>query len=121
MANLLRPCGRLLLTTPYKYYRRVPFEALSLAEDGGHVRWGYTLGEMKQLFADTGLVVIEEGYVTGPLSQWLIRIQRILMAANLILGWVVVFPFRWIVVFDSLLTRITRFPSLSIAVVGEKA
>ncbi len=120
ISHILRPGGRLLLTTPYRYYHHLPGDAISDVEDGGHVRWGYSHPEMKQRLSNAGLATVTQEYVTGPLSQCLIRIQRMLSRAHPLIGWAVVLPLRWVVAFDPFLMRISDYPSLSIAVVGEK-
>src|SRR5258708_26762975 len=42
LADMLKPGGRLLLTTPFKDHRGLIKEKLSESDDGGHVRCGYT-------------------------------------------------------------------------------
>jgi 2-polyprenyl-3-methyl-5-hydroxy-6-metoxy-1,4-benzoquinol methylase len=120
MARLLRPDGCLLLTAPYKHYHRFLGDVLSTTEDGGHVRWGYTHPELKRIFEGAGLRVMSAEYVSGPLSQGLIRIERLLSRVHPFAAWAAVLPFRWIVVLDHLATRMTGYASLSVAVVGQR-
>ncbi|MBI2278870.1 MAG: class I SAM-dependent methyltransferase [Candidatus Brennerbacteria bacterium] len=125
LSDLLRPGGRLLLTTPYKHYSKrllgddkVP---LSTHEDGGHVRWGYTHEELERIFNGAGLSVVRKDYVSGIISQLNIVLYRILQSKiNYKIAWGLSFPFRILVVFDSLVTELIGFPHLSVAVVGEK-
>lgn len=125
LSDLLRPEGRLLLTTPYKNYSKrllgddkVP---LSTYEDGGHVRWGYTHEELEQIFNEAGLSVSKKNYVSGIVSQLNIVLYRILQSKiNYKIAWILCFPFRALVIFDSIITKIVKFPRLSVAVVGEK-
>lgn len=120
LSSLLRPGGRLLLTTPYKHYRRLVGDRLSNGEDGGHIRWGYTHAEMRRLLGDHGLDVEVEGYVSGIVSQSLTNIQRILSRPHPRIGWLLVFPLRLLQLLDRPLTRLLRYPYLSIAVVAVK-
>src|ERR1035441_5132236 len=59
LANLLRPGGRLILTTPSEAY--IPIDAgddgpFSKAEDGGHVRKGYTADQLRLLTTQAGQI-----------------------------------------------------------------
>jgi 2-polyprenyl-3-methyl-5-hydroxy-6-metoxy-1,4-benzoquinol methylase len=116
----LKPGGRLLLTTPFKYYRRLLGDRLSETQDGGHVRWGYTHHEMKALFEENGLRVVAQEYISGFVSQQLDNAMRLLGRASIRVAWVVTFPFRIFQVVDSVLTRLINYPYLSIGMVGVK-
>ena len=119
--SILYPDGVLLLTAPYKFYKHLPGDNISDIEDGGHVRWGYTHEEMKNLLNEVGFEVCKMEYVTGMISQNIIRVERMLSKIfPYRLAWIIVFPFRFLVLFDFLLTKIFRYPYLSIAVVAEK-
>ena len=119
--DILNHEGKLLLTAPYKFYKRLPGDNISDIEDGGHVRWGYTHEEMKNLLNEAGFEVCKMEYVTGMISQNIIRVERMLSKIfPYRLAWIIVFPFRFLVLFDFLLTKIFRYPYLSIAVVAEK-
>lgn len=120
LSALLKPGGRLLLTTPYKHYRRLLGDRLSATEDGGHVRWGYTHGEMRALFAGQGLEVVEESYISGVVSQQLTNLMRLLSCVHPYFAWIAVFPLRIFQVFDAPLTRALRYPPLGIGVVAIK-
>jgi len=121
LAALLRPGGRLLLTTPDIRHRALWSETLSDEEDGGHVRWGYGQQEMAQLFEDAGLRVIAQEHVSGVVSQRLTNLMRRAQRVHFTLGWAVVMPLRLLQLLDRPLTRLLRWPPLCIAVVGEKA
>ncbi len=121
LAALLKPGGRILLTTPYKYYRPLIGDKISPCEDGGHVRWGYTHQEIRELFAKYGLKVTVEEFISGFISQKITNVIRLLNThlKNLI-TWVLVFPFRFLVVFDDPLTKLIKYPYLTIGVVATK-
>ncbi len=78
LSSVLKPGGRILLTTPYKNYRHLINDRLSECEDGGHIRWGYTYEEIKKLFNKYGLDVESEEYISGFISQQLTNLARLL-------------------------------------------
>jgi SAM-dependent methyltransferase len=124
-ADLLKPGGKLLITAPYKhYYKRLlgdDKEGLSINEDGGHVRWGYTHDEMENIFNKAGLIMDKKEYVSGIISQLLIAFYRFLLGkTNHKIAWVISFPFRIFLILDPLITDLFGFPHLSIAVTGKK-
>lgn len=120
LASLLEPGGTLLLTTPYKGHRALWGERLSESEDGGHVRWGYTHEEMDGLLRGAGLEVVADEYISGPVSQKVAGLTFALRRANDLLAWAVSLPLKPLCALDPLLTRVTRYPSLSIGVVARK-
>lgn len=120
LSTLLKFGGRLLLTTPFKDYKPLLGDKLSEYENGGHVRWGYTYEDVKELFDECGLGVLDKKYISGFVSQQLTNLMRILSKANIMIAWVVTFPFRLFQIFDSLLTKLTDYPYLTIGVVGVK-
>ena len=120
LSKCLKPAGRLLLTTPYKHYRRLLGDRLSNSEDGAHVRWGYTHQEIRQLFLDSGLHVQEEAFISGIVSCQLTNLMRLLARVNGRFAWLVTFPLRIFRFLDSPLTQLINYPHLSIGVVGIK-
>lgn len=120
LSLLLKPGGRLLLTTPFRNYKRLLGDKLSEHEDGGHVRWGYTHAEMRELFEKCALNVAAEEYISGFVSQQLTNFIRLLSAANPRIAWIVTLPLRILQILDSPLTRLIRYPYLSIGIVGVK-
>ncbi len=120
LSSALKPGGRLLLTTPFKYYRRLPGDRLSDTQDGGHVRWGYTAEEMKALFEENGLRVVAQDYVSGFVSQQLTKVMRLLGGAIGMAAWAVILPLRIFQALDPSLTRLINYPYLSIAIMGVK-
>lgn len=121
LAHLLAPDGRLLLTTPNKNGYRKPGATLSQVEDGGHVRWGYTHAELRALLTKHGLKVVAEDYVSGCVSQFITRLMEVENRYLRYLAWALTFPFRLIIALDLLITKLLRFPYLSVGVVAEKS
>jgi 2-polyprenyl-3-methyl-5-hydroxy-6-metoxy-1,4-benzoquinol methylase len=121
LSELLKPGGRIILTTPYKYYRHLPGDKVSPIEDGGHVRWGYSHQEIGALLEKHGLHVMVEENLSGFISQKLTHLIRLFSTClpNMI-TWALIFPFRIFVVFDDLFTKIIKYPFMSIGVVGLK-
>jgi SAM-dependent methyltransferase len=120
LVTLLKPGGRLLLTTPYKHAYPFVGDRLSPTEDGGHVRWGYTHEEMIRLFRDCGLQVESTGYVSGMVSQQITNLIRILGRFSYPMAWVLTFPLRILQVADRPLTRLVGYPFVTIAIIGLK-
>jgi len=54
LAVLLKPGGAILLTAPFRHHRPLWGERVSEIEDGGHVRWGYTHAEIRDLLEPCG-------------------------------------------------------------------
>ncbi len=115
---LLRPQGRLLITTPFKHHKRQPGEKISGHEDGGHVRWGYTHQELSTLLNSAGLEVQIEDYLTGFVSQQIILLMR--RWGDSRVAWALTLPLRLFRAIDPLLTRVLDYPYLCIAVVAVK-
>lgn len=122
LSALLKPGGRIILTTPYKHYHPLPGDKLSTTEDGGHMRWGYTHDEMRDMLRAVGLETRNEEYVTGYFSQILMRVHRTLAMKRLPdkLIWLLLLPFRLLRFLDPLAARIKAYPALSIGVVAVK-
>lgn len=120
LARLLEPGGRLLVTVPYKHHRPQLGESVSGCEDGAHVRWGYTHEELGALLRAHGVEVTVQEYASGLVSQQLANLSRLLGRAHAQFGWGATFPLRTLQAVDRPLTRLTGYPYLSIAVVGEK-
>jgi SAM-dependent methyltransferase len=119
---LLKPGGRLLLTTPYKYHRPLYGDqtSLSLEEDGGHVIFGYTHEELKNLLKEFGLEIEAADYISGYFSQQLNNLQRIISLINPRLGWLMTFPLRIFQSLDPALAKFIKYPYLSIGIVAVK-
>jgi 2-polyprenyl-3-methyl-5-hydroxy-6-metoxy-1,4-benzoquinol methylase len=120
VSRMLKPGGRILLSTPFKYYRHLLGDILTDGSDGGHVRWGYTHKELRELMAAAGIEVVREEYVGGFVAQQLTNIMRLIGKVNFGCAWLAVLPLRLFQSIDRPLTRIIRYPFLSVAVVGVK-
>lgn len=120
LASVLRPGGKLFLTAPYENCR-LPGDGISDVENGGHVRWGYTQESISELMRGAGLRPVELGYVTGIISQILIRWYRLLSrVVDFRIAWALIFPFRFFIALDPFITKCLRHPHLSVAVVAAK-
>ena len=120
LSNLLKPGGKLLLSTPFKHYKYLLGDKISEVEDGGHVRWGYTHEELRDMFNECGLDVCVQEYISGYISQQLTNLMRIIGKVNKILARIIVFPLRLFQVFDRPVTKILQYPFHCVGVVGVK-
>jgi SAM-dependent methyltransferase len=122
LTSLLAPCGKLILSTPYKHYHPLLSDQLSRDEDGGHVRWGYTHDEIREIFEGHGLDVACEGYLSGWVTQIITNGQRWLKLHGLHphVAWALALPLRVLQPLDRLLTAALRYPYATIGVVGVK-
>lgn len=120
LAALLKPGGRLLLSTPYKNHKPLRDEVVSGKEDGGHVRFGYTHDELRRMFEMAGLKVESEQFISGFIAQKLTGLARIFGLSRERIGWAIVFPLRFLKIFDKPVTALLKYPHLSVAIVGLK-
>ncbi|MDX1933050.1 MAG: class I SAM-dependent methyltransferase [Capsulimonadales bacterium] len=121
LCHHLKPGGRLYLTTPYKEHKALRQEYLSETEDGGHVRWGYTLGEVRNIMESCGLEVVAEGYTSGMISQKLTNLMRVSDYRNEKKAWAASFPLRLFqITLDAPLTRAMSYPPFGVGLVGVK-
>jgi SAM-dependent methyltransferase len=116
LAQVMRSGGQLLLTTPYLHHAPCFGEVISEREDGGHVRSGYTHGEIEELLAGAGFRVASEAFLSGIVSQWVNNLQHRLNRLFPHLGWGLTLPLRLLRPLDGPLTRLTGYPYLAIAV-----
>jgi 2-polyprenyl-3-methyl-5-hydroxy-6-metoxy-1,4-benzoquinol methylase len=117
LASILRPGGRLLLTTPEASHRSLRYENRLQTEIGGHVRWGYTEQRLRELFATAGLNVEEVSYTSGWISQQLTNLVRVRYER---LAWALTYPLRILQPFDRFTNGILKYPWFGIGVVGRK-
>ena len=124
IGRCLRPKGVLLLTTPNLSFKPMAYdnENLSVIEDGGHVRRGYSPDDLGQLCRQSGFDVEKIEYCSGVLSQKLTSVKRVAAnATSEMISWPIVLPFRWIPpVFDAIVTRAMNWPDYSITLVAKK-
>ena len=127
MAARMKPGARLLLTTPYYFYRplnryeRGPWQK---TEEGWHVRRGYTPDMLRELCQSAGLTCSEISYCSGFLSQkatWFWRATTGL-PGGVPLRWLLTSPVRLLTAIlpDSLLTRALNWPFFSIGLEAYK-
>lgn len=120
MAGMLKKAGILILTTPYKHSRHLYGDKISEEEDGDHVRWGYDLSELCTLCEKNGLEVVYNGFLTGYMAQKLMNITRIVDKQVGNLAIFLTYPFRIFVLLDDCISKIFRYPYLSIAIKAKK-
>lgn len=123
LAAMLRPGGRIMLSTPFDRHRPLFTEdpQPSPVEDGSHVRYGYSQQRLRQIAAGAGLDVDSEGFISGVVSQKLTDLMRRLSARIGLLGaWVIVLPLRALAPLDAPLSRLLRYPYLSVALCAVK-
>ncbi|HUH82027.1 MAG TPA: methyltransferase domain-containing protein, partial [Solirubrobacteraceae bacterium] len=123
LAGLLKPGGQLLLSTPYLEHRPLYSEPPdpSPTEDGSHVRYGYSRERLREIVIAAGLKPRDEAFISGFVSQRLTNLMRRLNERfGLTLAWGLVLPLRALVVLDAPLSRLLRYPYLSIAVSAER-
>jgi len=117
LAVLLKPSGRLLLTTPHADHSALRHEKLTDKEDGGHVRWGYTEQRLREICQTAGLEVVDVDFTSGWISQKLTNLMRV---KNERLAWVLTYPLRAAQVFDRLVNKVVRYPWFGIGIVAVK-
>jgi SAM-dependent methyltransferase len=123
LARLLRPGGQLLLSAPFDGHHPLFTEEPepSPVEDGSHVRYGYSRQRLAELATAAGLLLASEGFVSGVVSQQLTNLMRRLTRRfGRLAGWLLVAPLRWLVILDAPLSRLLRYPYLSVVLVAVK-
>jgi len=118
LAGVIRPGGRLLLTTPAADHRPLVGEPISGRADGHHVRVGYTEEEMERLLIEAGFTDVTHHRISGIVSQFGFNLMYRLNRVYPHLGWIVSLPVRLLRPLDAPLTRLTGYPHLSIGVVA---
>jgi SAM-dependent methyltransferase len=123
LAAMLEPGGLLLLSAPFDGHRALYTEdpRPSSVEDGSHVRYGYSPERLREIVAGAGLAPAAEGFVSGVVSQQLTNLMRWLSARiGLTPAWLAVLPLRALVIFDAPLSRLLKYPYLSVALCAVK-
>ena len=124
IVTCLKPGGCLLLTAPYYHLKAIsdgdngPWSKL---EDGGHVRRGYTKTMLQELSESVDLKIEQISFCTGFFSQKITRLYRVLSKIHPLLSWLVVVPLRILpLIFDKMITKIFKWPALSICIEAYK-
>jgi SAM-dependent methyltransferase len=123
LARLLKPGGRVYVTTPYKHHIALWQEEVAPlpVEDGGHVRFGYTHDELAALLQPAGIQVCARGYINGYLSQQVNNVYQVVYHLHPWLAWLVTLPLRPFALLDPVVARVTRYPYMTVTAVGVKA
>lgn len=120
LAARLNPGGQLLLTTPSDDHPPLIGEEVSETEDGGHVKFGYSLDELRELMAAAGLRVIDEGRLGGWVVQKLFNATYRMVP---LVGWrpavVLTLVLRPLQVLDRPLTKLLGYPELCVRIMAE--
>ncbi len=123
LAAMLKPAGQILLSAPFDRHRPLYTEdpRPSPVEDGSHVRYGYSRERLRQIVDGAGLDVDSESFISGVVSQKLTDLMRRLSTRiGLFPAWVIVLPLRVLVILDPPLSRMLRYPHLSVALCAVK-
>ncbi len=123
LSAMLKPGGRLLLSAPFEGHHPLHSEPRepSPVEDGSHVRYGYSQPALRELALGAGLEVMEEGFVSGVISQRLTNLMRRLEGRlGVPAAWALLLPLRPLVVFDRVLSKALRYPYLSVTLCSAK-
>jgi SAM-dependent methyltransferase len=121
LAARLKPGGRLFLTTPSDDHPTLMLDRVAAEAEGGHVRFGYSLGELRAICEAAGLRVVEEGRLGGWVVQQLFEVTGYL-TRFLGFRWasVVALSLRPLKVLDRPITRALGHPSLCVSIVAER-
>ncbi|GEM_PF-2185445 len=102
LASFLKPRGRLIISSPTDNFPSFYGEKVSCAEDGGHVRKGYSFRDIQEKIQRSGLkVIFMESYI-GYFTQKGLAFSRYLsdhFTANLCLAVflkILLLPFSWL-------------------------
>jgi SAM-dependent methyltransferase len=123
LVAMLADEGRLLLSAPFEDHRPLYSEERnpSPVEDGSHVRYGYSQARLRQIAEGAGLQVADEGFISGVVSQKVTDLMRRLSErVGRPAAWVLTLPLRPLAILDRPLSRMLRYPYLSVALSGVK-
>ena len=124
LAKMLRPGGRLLLSTPYEGHHPLFTEERhpSPVEDGLHVRYGYSHERLHELARAAGLEPAGDGFVSGIISQKVTNLmRRLTLRFGRAAAWAATFPLRALAPLDRPLSGALRYPYLSVTLLAVKA
>jgi 2-polyprenyl-3-methyl-5-hydroxy-6-metoxy-1,4-benzoquinol methylase len=120
LADLLKPQGVLLFSSPSDNYPDFYGERVSQFEDGGHVRKGYSLTGIQRLMQSAGLSVVMQRSYIGYFTQKSLGLMRWL-ADKLSLNAIAMIPFKLILLPFTYLDRlIPDYPRYCIFVIAKK-
>jgi SAM-dependent methyltransferase len=123
LARMLRPGGQLLLSAPFEGHRPLYSEERhpQPVEDGSHVRYGYSQERLRQVAQEAGLEVSSVGFISGLVSQKVTDLMRRLTRRfGRPAAWLAVLPLRPLVILDAPLSRMFRYPYLSVSLCAAK-
>jgi SAM-dependent methyltransferase len=123
LAGLLEPGGRLLVSAPSAEHRPLYSEQLDpgAAEDGSHVRYGYSQAQLRGLLTNAGLDLQSEASISGVVSQKVTSLmRRLTRRLGRPAAWLIVLPLRPLAALDKPLTKLLGFPDLSVAACAVK-
>jgi hypothetical protein len=111
------------LSTPFEAHRPLYSEDRhpSAVEDGSHVRYGYSQQGLRDVVHSAALDVADEGFISGVVSQQLTSLmRRLTRRIGVPAAWALTLPLRLLVSVDAPLSRVLRYPYLSVALCGVK-
>jgi SAM-dependent methyltransferase len=121
LSRLLKPGGRLFLTTPDERHKKLVGDVPpTTVENGGHVRFGYDLEDLRRLAAAGGLTIESVEGIGGIIGQQLTNVTRALAKIHPLLGWAAVVPFKPLLVVDNAVTHLLRYPFQTVAMIAVK-
>ncbi|MBT9175132.1 MAG: tRNA 5-carboxymethoxyuridine methyltransferase [candidate division WS2 bacterium] len=120
LSFLLRPGGQPLFSSPSDNYPMFYGEKISLIEDGGHIRKGYSFDDIERKIASAGLkVILKESYI-GYFTQKSLALTRYIsdkLASSILIMIplkLVLLPFTYLDKFAS------QYPNYSIFIIAKK-
>lgn len=122
LAAILNPGGRLIVSAPFLFHKPYyqEYKMQVDVEDGGHVRFGYTGKQLKELLRAANFEVIAEEFSVGWITKSLASTCLFLNHFHPRLGWATTFPLRFFQLIDDPVTKLINYPFTSIGVVAEK-
>ena len=125
IARCLKPGGYLFLTTPYLRHKELDDYDMGPwvpVEDGAHVRRGYSRAMLNELCNQAGLIVEQQSFCSGYISQKICRWQRVLSRRiGSLAAWAAILPLRFLPpLFDSIVTRLRGYSYYSICIEAYK-
>lgn len=121
LAARLNPGGRLFLTTPSDDHPTLLLDEMAAQAEGGHVRFGYSLAQLRGLCEAAGLEVVEEGRLGGWVVQRLFAITgRLMPVTGFRLASVLALLLRPLKILDRPLTKALKHPELCVSMIAQR-